>query len=299
MQVSGFTFVRNAVKFGYPVIESITSILPIVDEFVVVVGNSEDETLALIESIGSPKIKIVHSVWDDSLRAGGRVLAVETDKALAAVSKDSTWCFYLQGDEVVHEQYLDEIRKAMAQYKDDLSVEGLLFKYEHFYGSYRFVGDSRRWYSREIRIVRNDPSIRSYKDAQGFRKLDPAGELRKLRVKPIEAYIYHYGWVKDPTAHEKKRRYFPSLWRDDQGMEAFNKTLATPAEESLLRDIDSLALFRGTHPMVMNDRVAAEDWVFDFDPERKQFKSAKDRFLYWLEKRTGQRMFEYRNYELI
>lgn len=300
MKVSGFTFVRNALKFGYPIVESIQSILPIVDEFIVSVGNSEDETLALIQSIGSSKIKIVHSVWDDSLRAGGKVLAVETDKALAAVSKDSDWAFYVQGDEVVHEKYLENIEKSMEQYLNDPKVEGLLFKYEHFYGSYRYVGDSRKWYSREIRIIRNDPSIHSYRDAQGFRKLDPqTGELRKLQVKPIDAYIYHYGWVKDPREHEKKLNYFPTLWNDEKGMEAWKDRLAKPTSEYLQQDIDSLAYFQGTHPEVMNRRVAMEDWVFDFDIHQKNFKRGKDRILYWLEKQTGKRLFEYRNYHII
>jgi glycosyltransferase involved in cell wall biosynthesis len=300
MKVSGFTFVRNALTFGYPIVESIQSILPIVDEFIVSVGNSEDETLALIQSIGSPKIKIVHSQWDDSLRAGGKVLAVETDKALAAVSKDSDWAFYLQGDEVVHEKYLENIKKSMEQHLNDPKVEGLLFKYEHFYGSYRYVGDSRKWYSREIRIIRNDPSIHSYRDAQGFRKLvAKTGELRKLQVKPIDAYIYHYGWVKDPREHEKKLNYFPTLWNDEKGMEAWKDRLAKPTSEYLQQDIDSLAYFQGTHPEVMNRRVAMEDWVFDFDINQKNFKRGKDRILYWLEKQTGKRLFEYRNYHII
>src|SRR5271154_3494872 len=106
MKVTGFSFIRNAVKYDYPVAEAITSILPLCDEFVLMLGNSEDETRKLIEGIGSPKIKIYNSVWDDSLREGGRVLAVETDKALDKVSKDSDWAFYIQGDEVIHEKYL-------------------------------------------------------------------------------------------------------------------------------------------------------------------------------------------------
>jgi hypothetical protein len=71
MKICGFTFVRNAVKYDYPIIESITSILPIVEEFIVSVGNCDDGTLQLIESINSPKIKIVHSIWDDLHKEGG------------------------------------------------------------------------------------------------------------------------------------------------------------------------------------------------------------------------------------
>ena len=81
MKVAGFTFIRNAVKNDYPIVEAITSILPICDEFVVALGNSEDETAQLIQAINSPKIKLINTVWDDTLRDGGAVFAVETDKA--------------------------------------------------------------------------------------------------------------------------------------------------------------------------------------------------------------------------
>ncbi len=153
MKVSGFTFVRNAVKFDYPVVEAITSILPLCDEFVIALGNSDDATEALVKSIGSSKIKIIHTVWDDSLRAGGRTFALETDKAFKEISKDSDWAFYIQADEVVHEKYHASIREAMLKYKDDPNVEGLLFNYLHFYGSYDYVGEAYRWYRREVRII--------------------------------------------------------------------------------------------------------------------------------------------------
>jgi glycosyltransferase involved in cell wall biosynthesis len=165
MKVSGFTIVRNAIKYDYPIVEAILSILPLCDEMVVAVGNSDDNTLDLIKSIDSPKIKIIETIWDDSLREGGKVLAVETNKAFSAVAKDSDWAFYIQGDEVVHENYLSAIKNAMLQYKDALEVEGLLFNYLHFYGSYDYVANSRQWYRNEIRIIKNDKSIYSYKDA--------------------------------------------------------------------------------------------------------------------------------------
>ena len=89
MKVSGFTIVRNAIKYDYPIIEAITSVLPLCDEFVVAVGNSEDATLELIRKIPSPKIRIIETIWDDNLRKGGRTFALETDKALQAVSEDA------------------------------------------------------------------------------------------------------------------------------------------------------------------------------------------------------------------
>ena len=208
MKVSGFTFIRNAVKYDYPIVESIRSILSIIDEFVVLVGKSDDNTLALIESIDSPKIKIFSSVWDDTLRQGGRVLAVETNKAFQLIATDSDWAFYLQADEVIHEKYLPIIKKAMQDNLSDKEVEGLLFKYKHFYGSYDYIGDAARWYPHEIRVIKNKKNIYSYDDAQGFRKNDN----EKLNVKLIDAYIYHYGWVKEPKTQNKKREGFRKLY---------------------------------------------------------------------------------------
>ena len=122
MKVSGFTFVKNAIKYGYPVTASIRSVLPLVDEMIVCLGDSEDDTTRLIESIGSDKIKIIHSVWDSSLREGGKVLAVETNKALDATTAESDWLFYIQADEVIHEQYYPVILNAMQKYKQDTRV---------------------------------------------------------------------------------------------------------------------------------------------------------------------------------
>lgn len=210
MRTCGFTFVRNAIKYDYPVLESIKSILPVCDEFVVAVGNSDDNTLELIRSIDSPKIRIIETVWDDSLRKGGQVLAVETNKAFDAIGEDFDWCFYIQADEVVHEKYLQTIREAMEKYSNDPKVEGLLFKYLHFYGNYQYVGNTRQWYRNEIRIIRNNKQIRSYRDAQGFRKND-----EKLWVKPIDAYIYHYGWVKNPYKQNEKLRSSTQLYHEN------------------------------------------------------------------------------------
>ena len=290
MKVAGFTIIRNAIKFDYPVVEAITSILTICDEFIVAVGNSEDETLQLIKGINSPKIKIIETVWDDSLRQGGQVLAIETNKAFDAISKDVDWCFYIQSDECVHEKHLASIKEAMQKYKDDKRVEGLLFNYVHFYGTYNYVGNSRRWYRKEIRIIKNDKSIRSYKDAQGFRKIDNS----KLNVKPISAEIYHYGWVKPPKAQQAKQEHFHKMWHDDEWMK---KNIAQ-VEEFDYSQIDSLEEFKGTHPQVFQNRVKVADWKFNFDQSQIQL-SLKDKFLLFIEKTTGWKVGEYKNYKVV
>jgi glycosyltransferase involved in cell wall biosynthesis len=288
MKVAGFTFIRNAVRYDYPVVESITSLLPLVDELVVCVGDSADNTLELIENIGSPKIKIIHSVWDDSLREGGKILAIETNKALAAVAHDADWCFYLQGDEVLHEEDYEVIRKGMARYKDDTKVEGLLFNYRHFYGSYQYLGNSRKWYRHEIRIVRNNIGVHSYKDAQGFRIKN-----RMLNVKSVDAFIYHYGWVKNPNQQTEKQKNFHKLWHSDETVKNM-----VQADEYDYNSIDSLALFQGKHPAVMDNRIAKMDWDFQFDISKVKM-NLKYRILNFLEKITGHRFFEYKNYRKI
>lgn len=296
MKISGFTFVRNAVKYDYPILESIRSLLPLVDEYIVCVGNSEDNTLALIESVSSPKIKIVHSVWEDSLREGGKVLAVETNKAKAAVSPDSDWLFYLQGDECIHEKDIPVIKEALLQYKDDKTVEGLLFQYIHFYGGYQYKGDSRRWYRKEIRVIRNNPAISSWKDAQGFRK---NGE--KLKVKNIDACIYHYGWVKNPQLQKAKQGDFGKLWISDDGAIENIRNWLNSLQNGFdyANQVDSLELFKDTHPAVMKERIENANWTFEYDINRKQFNSFKNKMLYKIEKSTGLRLFEYRNYKVV
>lgn len=286
MKVSGFTFIRNAVKFDYPVVEAIKSILPLCDEFVVAVGNSDDSTEDLIRSIDSSKITVIKTIWDDTLREGGRVLAEETNKALNAISKDTDWAFYIQGDEVMHEKYLDVVKDAMQRYIDDTRVEGLLFKYLHFYGSYDFIGDSRKWYRREVRIIRNVPGMSSFRDAQGFRRDD-----RLLRVKEIEAYIYHYGWVRPPEIQQSKIESFNKLWHSDKWVE----TNIPRVDEFDYSEIDSLDRFTGSHPEVMKERIEKINWSFSFDPTQKTL-SFKSRLLHWIENTTGWRIGEYKNY---
>ena len=289
MKTCGFTIVRNAVKYDYPVVESIRSVLSVCDEFLVLVGKSEDNTLELIRSIGSPKIRIVESVWDDSLKQGGQVLAVETNKAFDLVPDEFDWAFYLQADEVIHEKYRDPIRKAMTQWKDRPEVEGILFGYTHFYGTYNYIGDSRRWYRNEIRIIRNDKSIRSYKDAQGFRK-----NGNKLRVKPVDAQVYHYGYVKNPKTMQTKMLDFHRLWHDEEWIRK-NIKMEDFFDYSTF---DSLSLFTSNHPEVMVERIQRSSWNVKLDTTRKRFR-LKDRILHTIEKLTGHRLFEYKNYSII
>ncbi|MNJ91737.1 hypothetical protein D3C87_93910 [compost metagenome] len=291
MKVTGFTFIRNAIANDYPVAEAIRSVLPLCDDFVVALGNSTDETAELIKSISPDKIKIIHTVWDDSLQKGGQVFAEETNKAIKAISPDTDWMIYIQGDECIHEKYHEIIKQEMKDNLKDEQIEALLLKYVHFYASYDYYAESRRWYRREIRILKNLPGIHSYRDAQGFRINN-----RKLRVKLIDAYIYHYGWVKTPKALQGKVRNFNQFYQTQDWVEQ-----NFPIQEAFdMRNADRLVKFEENHPKVMQNRIAATNWTFDEDLTKRTPKmSFKRRILQKIEDLTGIRLFEYRNYKIV
>lgn len=290
MQVSGFTIVRNAIKYDYPVVESILSVLPLCSEMIIAVGKSEDNTLELIRSINSDKIKIIETVWDDSLRIGGKVLAIETDKALAHVSTNADWCIYIQADEVLHQDDYPAILHAMNEYIDDDKVDGLLFNYIHFYGSYNYIANSPKWYQKEIRVFKNHRGVFSWGDAQGFRKKT----AEKLNVKQIDATVMHYGWVKDPFAQQRKQESFHKMWHDDQWM----KQNVVKADAFDYSSIDSLTAYTGKHPQVMQQRIAERNWQFEFDITKSNMR-LKYRLKKWIKDKLGLSIGEYKNYKLI
>ena len=154
MTISGFTMVRNADKFYFPIKESIMSILPIVDEFVIALGAGDetDRTEALIRSINSEKIKIIPRVWDEKAMVDAKIYADETNFALENCSGD--WCFYLQADECVHEEDHEKIKLACAQNLDLENVDALLFNYRHFWGDYDHYLPYHGWYRQEIRLFK-------------------------------------------------------------------------------------------------------------------------------------------------
>jgi len=287
MKVSGFSFVRNALINDYPIKEAITSILPVCNQFYVAVGACSDGTLEYVDTIDPGRVTVIPTVWDDTLRTGGGVFAAETNKAMDVIDPSSDWLFYIQADECVHEKYLPIIREAMIKYNDDLRVDGLLFNYLHFYGSYDHIGSSRRWYRKEIRVIRNNRGIRSYKDAQGFRK-----DGMKLNVKQIDAFIYHYGWAKSGPGMARKAGNFGTF---------YNGTGEITADSEFdYSNADRLRKFKGTHPAVMSDRIESSPIHLpaDFD-SRLRPVSLRRPALQLFEDVTGYRLGEYKNYHII
>jgi hypothetical protein len=290
LKVCGFSFVRNGIKFGYPFQEAIQSILPICDQVIVAVGNSDDNTLEKVKAI-DPKVKVIKTTWDESLRKGGRVLAVETDKAFQAIPQEYDWAFYLQGDEVVHEKHLPVILKAMADNLNQADIDGLLFKYVHFFGSYDFVGVDSSWYRREIRVVRNKKDIFSYRDAQGFRKKNN----KKLNVKLIDAEIMHYGYAKQPEVLQKKVNTIKMFF--NKNVQQGNNGTDTEKFEYEGMNVP-VRKFSGTHPRVMQELISRKNWSFNPDLSIKYY-SLKDRVKKTIFKYTGWIPGEYKNYKII
>ncbi|NQS97128.1 MAG: hypothetical protein HQ591_01610 [candidate division Zixibacteria bacterium] len=302
MTISGFSFVRNGVKLYFPVVESIKSILPICDEFVIAVGKGDpdDETRDAIIEIDDPKIKIVDTVWEDFEQDyHGHINAIQTNIALYECSGD--WCFYLQADEVVNEKYLPVIKARCGELLSDAEVEGLLFRYKHFWGDYRHFQNGHGWYSREIRIIRNEIGVRSHLSAQSFR----IGE-RKLKVAEVDAEIYHYGWVRPPHLMQNKRKALHTIhWG---GKESESKFKSEPAEFDY-GPFDRLAVFEGAHPAVMKDKITSMNWMDNLQmtgkpsPAREPHKHEqfKYRALSFIENKFlgGRRIGEYKNYTLL
>lgn len=292
MKITGVTIIKNAVKNDYPIVEAILSILPMVDEMIVSIDKGEDETEQLIKNIVSDKIRIIYSTWDMSLREGGKVYAVETDKAIANVSVDTDWIFYIQADEVVHEKYHDTIIDAAQKYAEDEKVQGLLFKYLHFYATYDYVGDSRKWYNYEVRMIKNGKRITSFKDAQGFR----IGN-KKIDVVLIGAEVYHYGWVKDPHQMLQKQKHTDRYYLNQDT--DVSDAIVNPSDiYDFDKNFDSLRKFTGIHPAVMQQRIKRKNWQIELDISQKKF-SLKEKFLFWFEKTTGKRLFDFKNYRRV
>lgn len=281
MKISGLTIIRNAELMDYPIVESIKSLLPIVDEYIVCVGSGDDNTRGLIEKIESDKIKIIDTVWDTSNNSGGRILSKKTNEAISYCTGD--WCFYLQADEILHEKDRELLLSDMKKYLSDESVEALTLNFVHFYGSYDIISTARNWYRKEVRIIKKDADVKSVKDAQGFR----VGK-RKPYSKHSSGIIYHYGWVK--CAQKMKERL------DQQSFWWKEKDMGTGC-----RMIYGLRRFVGAHPTVMAKRIREQNWDFKpkYCPRDWQFRDYRNLVSAFIEKVTGQRIRENKNYILV
>jgi glycosyltransferase involved in cell wall biosynthesis len=298
MKVSGFTLIKNGVTHDYPFEESIRSLLPLVDEMIVNVGFSEDDTLPRVQKLREEypqKIKIIESQWplfnSDKMK-GGQILSEQTNIALKECTGD--WCIYLQTDEILHEADYSAIRKSLKAFASDSEVEGLLFDYHHFYGSFEIVQNTRSAYRREVRIVKRSSGAQSVGDAQSFRKKDGT----KLHVARVDARIYHYGWVRKPEAMKAKTVFMDSLYH---GADSGGAGVPATGNNFEYKRFWGLEPFAGSHPAVMSHRIIEKGWHWDFDSAPFQWivSDLKKIVLDLYERLTGVRLFEYQSYILL
>jgi len=298
MKISGFSYVKNGFDYGVPFLEAIQSILPVCDEFVVAVGDSTDGTREAIANLPTDKIKIIDTIWDPRLKAGGKIFAQQTNLALDAISGD--WAFHIQADEVIHENDLPKIKQAIALNDADKKVEGFILPFLHFWGSYDYIRNSRRVHRHEVRIFRNIPGIRSYRDSQGFRKYSSVAAYErglekgeKLHVKKIDAPIYHYNGVRPPEGFKKKASQFGGYYKPADILEREQQANASTPD-----NVDRVTLFKGTHPQLMHTKIKEQNWSYTYNPRKAVWK-LKDRILQPIEDALGFKIGEYKNYKLI
>lgn len=317
MKISGFTMGKNAHKLYYPMRHSIESILPLVDEFVVALGDSDpdDTTRKEIEGIGSDKIRIVDTTWDIEKFPRGMEHAHQTDIAKNFCTGD--WLFYLQSDELVHEEDHPKIMERCKQLLKDRQVEGLLFRYLHFWGDYEHIQDNHCWYRKEIRIIRNDPDIHSWESAQSFRRIPGFDGLNyrqqkntwKLKVADVDARILHYGWVRPPDVMQNKIKAFTANHEGKESVEAKIRQRKYPAYFDY-GNLGKLTKYNGSHPAALKPWLERFDWQaqlrsrgprVSLNPIRMKHDRPKYRVVSWIEKNLlfGARLGEFRNYRRL
>ena len=305
---------KNADKLYYPMKQAIMSILPIVDEFIVALGDNDidDNTRKEIESIGDPKIKIIDTVWDINKYSRGTENAHQTDIAKENCTGD--WLFYLQADEVIHEKFLDEIKLSCEKYLHDKNVEGLLFDYKHFWGDYNHYHVSHGWYRKEIRIVRNNPEIHSWESAQSFRRIPNFDGIDyrqqentyKLKVKQLKAEVYHYGWVRPPKLMRNKTKALATIHKGAEKVAEMEKNKKFDFDYGPL---NILKQFTEPHPKVMQDWITKFDWADELQysgkPNTDRIKHKHEKIKYRLATFIEQNILnnkslgEFKNYILI
>ncbi|BBG66523.1 hypothetical protein NNO_1820 [Hydrogenimonas sp.] len=285
MRVSGFTFLRNGQMLGYPFVESIKSILPIVDEFIVALGPCEDETQSMLEAIGDPKIRVIHTQWNEVMRERGYVYGQQ--KMIAQFNCTGDWAFYLEADEVVHEDDLEKIVEAMKRYRDDERVEALVFDYIHFYGNANSYLDSPGWYRRAPRIIKN--SVRSYAPDGLFWLVLASNKIGRYPNAALTgAKMYHYGWVRSEEQMNLKSQKVQKYW--NKSHRAIDYSQIDP---SIIKE------FKGSHPKAVQEWLPKAKGVFRADPNHVLTrKEKKHRLMKKLEELFGLELSK-KHYRLV
>ena len=271
MKVSAFTFIKNGQILGYPFLQSIQSVLPIVDEFIINVGESEDDTLEMINSLKDEKIRIIKSKWNDQMINRGYVYGQQ--KMIAQFNCTGDWAFYIEGDEVYHEKDLERIINSMKTNLNNSKVEALVFDFKHFYGNANSVLDSPGWYRSEARIIKN--SVRSYApDGLFWLILGSNKKGRYPRAKKTGVSCYHYGWVRTEKQMNLKSKKVQKYWGGDPKRIDYSQI-----DQSIITE------FKGSHPKIVKEWLPINAGLFIADPSYKlTLKQKKHKILKRIER---------------
>lgn len=294
-KISGFTFIKNGLTLGYPILESVLSIDPICDEVIINVGFEDKECTKddgtykyLTENLTGPKYKFLKSWWDPEIRKSGIILAQQTNIALRECTGD--YCQYIQGDECLHEDDLKYILDGIDQMEKDPKIQGLIFNYIHLFGNVDTYKFTRNFYRREVRLIKNHTGLESYLDAQGFRFPNKT----KMKARLIKARVFHYGWARSEKVMNEKQMAFNRL---------YDPNYVPPKEKFTYKREWGLKRVDFTHPKIMQkwiednkDSIDLMSLKLDIPSYRKLLSLM---FTDTIEKFTNYRLGEFKNYKKI
>ena len=299
-KVSGFTICRNSQKLGYPYIESLLSLGPLCDEIIVTLDDTQDGTKEQLLQLQTQfkqqfkiELKIINSQWNMQNMKGGAELAVQTDIALNHCQHNIV--FYLQSDEVLHEEDYPLIKKDLAKLAQHPKAQSLVFQWIHFYGDQHTIVQNRKWYRKEIRAFKKNSGLKSFKDAQSFRK--PLGEkLVKLPALESQAKVLHYGHMRHKELMAEKVNYFREQWQE--------KDLSKIPADKVFKAQYGIQKFKDSHPQIMKTYLSlqnetqphAYEILYPKSFEMKNFRLFLSDLI---ERLTGHRIGEFKSYSKL
>ncbi|MBF0361814.1 MAG: hypothetical protein HQK49_12425 [Oligoflexia bacterium] len=280
MKLYGFTLLKNGIKYDYSFRESIFSMAAITEKIYIALGDSEDTTEEALKELrnelssvkGEDFLKIKYTIWDPELRSGGLILSRETNLALNFLRSDlkkcgsinDCWGFYLQADEVIHQDEYMQIIKDIEQANHN-GYDAVRFRYLHFWPDHHNIAINKKWYPSEIRAIRLNTAIESWGDAQSFRFAQ--------KIFNSDAHIFHYGHVREKDSYLQKKADILKLYHSDGKLSKYKRR-----EKKLDKQTETLP-FCGLHPKIMKERILrlGDQWIF---PKKDEIHIVGDRSLF-------------------
>lgn len=174
--LSGYSTTYNCVDQKYPFVESITSLLDVCDEVVVVDGGSSDGTWDVLNEMATdnPKLKIKQN----PINFNDKRFAYQSDgmqKAHARSACLGDFCWQQDIDEVIHEKDYQKIRNLLISIPKSVNLVALpVVEFWGNKGKIRIDVNPWKW-----RLSRNNPNI-THGIPSYLRKIDEKGGVYSL-----------------------------------------------------------------------------------------------------------------------